>query len=188
MQEPGHPPADLPVLVDVHLGQDDPLGHAPPSQVVRQLPLEHDRRRVGPQVVGVGRDHHGVGVVCPQDGPLARQGVGAEAFDLERAAQGGLRPLFSDPDSTCRRLFHSAAIEFETDAKWQQSPFIYHMPKMHMSMRLALSHSDGKVKGVFRKKTTKSEESVVSTLEIDVVAVPRQSVIAASDTQTADGD
>ena len=68
---------------------------------------------------------------------------------------------------------------FETDDKWKQSPFIYHMPKMHVSMRLALSHSDGKVKGFFKKKTSKNEESVVSTLDIDVVAVPRQSAITA---------
>lgn len=80
------------------------------------------------------------------------------------------------------RAFITAAAnlrdEFETDDKWKESPFIYHMPKMHLSMRLALSHSNGKVKGVFRKKTSKNEESIVSTLEIDVVAVPRQSVIA----------
>jgi hypothetical protein len=80
------------------------------------------------------------------------------------------------------RAFITAAAnlrdEFETDDKWKESPFIYHMPKMHLSMRLALSHSNGKVKGVFKKKTSKNEESIVSTLEIDVVAVPRQSVIA----------
>lgn len=75
--------------------------------------------------------------------------------------------------------------EFETDDKWKQSPFIYHMPKMHLSMRLALSHSNGKVKGVFKKKTSKNEESIVSTLEIDVVAVPRQSVIAEPPSQTS---
>lgn len=75
--------------------------------------------------------------------------------------------------------------EFETDDKWKQSPFIYHMPKMHLSMRLALSHSNGKVKGVFKKRTSKNEESVVSTLEIDVVAVPRQSVIAKSESQSS---
>jgi len=74
--------------------------------------------------------------------------------------------------------------EFETDQKWQQSPFIYHMPKMHLSMKLALSHSDGKVKGVFRKKSSKNEQSVVSTLEVDVVAVPRHSAITQSEPQS----
>lgn len=66
--------------------------------------------------------------------------------------------------------------EFDTGDRWKDSPYIYHMPKMHVSMRLALSHSDGTVKGFFRKKSSKSEEEVVSTLEIDVVAVPRQSI------------
>lgn len=87
------------------------------------------------------------------------------------------------------RAFITAATnlrdEFETNDKWQESPFIYHMPKMHVSMRLALSHSNGKVKGVFKKKTSKNEESIVSTLEIDVVAVPRHSVITESESQTS---
>jgi hypothetical protein len=57
------------------------------------------------------------------------------------------------------------------------TPFIYHMPKMHISMRLALTHSDGRVKGFFKKKSSKTEQEVVSTLEMAVVAVPRQSVV-----------
>lgn len=43
-------------------------------------------------------------------------------------------------------------------------------------MRLALTHSDGRVKGFFKKKSSKTEQEV-STLEMDVVAVPRQSVV-----------
>ncbi len=79
------------------------------------------------------------------------------------------------------RAFLSAAEnlrdEFDTNDKWKESPFIYHMPKMHISMRLALTHSDGHVKGFFKKKSSKTEQEVISTLEMDVVAVPRQSVI-----------
>lgn len=99
-----------------------------------------------------------------------------------------IEALFVDINKAFISAAENMRDKFETDAKWQQSPFIYHMPKMHLSMRLALSHSDGKVKGVFKKKTSKNEESVVSTLEIDVIAVPRQSVIAASESQTAEGD
>jgi hypothetical protein len=54
------------------------------------------------------------------------------------------------------------------------------MPKMHMSMRLELSHSDGKIKGVFRKSSSQKEESVTSVIEVDVVAVPRQPVPVAA--------
>jgi hypothetical protein len=57
--------------------------------------------------------------------------------------------------------------------EWADSPFVYHMPKMHLSMRLVLSHSDGKVKGFFHKESTETQQEVTSTVEIDVVAVPR---------------
>lgn len=98
-------------------------------------------------------------------------------FDIES--------LFVDINNAFITAAASLRDEFETDDKWKQSPFIYHMPKMHLSMRLALSHSNGKVKGVFKKKTSKNEESVISTLEIDVVAVPRHSVITESESQTS---
>lgn len=86
-------------------------------------------------------------------------------FDIER--------LFAD----INRSFTQAAMElrrtFDTD-EWSDSPYVYHMPKMHLSMRLALSHSDGKVKGFFRKTSNKREEVLSSTIEVDVVAVPRK--------------
>ena len=81
--------------------------------------------------------------------------------------------LFSD----INRSFLTAAGDlqeiFESD-EWAESPYVYHMPKMHLSMRLALSHSDGKVKGWFTKRSSKIEESVTSLIEVDVVAMPRQ--------------
>jgi hypothetical protein len=58
-------------------------------------------------------------------------------------------------------------------SEWADSPFVYHMPKMKLSMRLSLSHSDGRVKGFFRKQSTKDDQELVSTVEIEVVAVPR---------------
>lgn len=96
-----------------------------------------------------------------------------------------IESLFVDINNAFITAAANLRDEFETDDKWKESPFIYHMPKMHLSMRLALSHSNGKVKGVFRKKTSKNEESIVSTLEIDVVAVPRQSAIVGPPSQTS---
>jgi hypothetical protein len=72
--------------------------------------------------------------------------------------------------------FTTSAVKLrETFAQpeWADSPFVYHMPKMHLSMRLVLSHSDGKVKGFFNKESTETQQEVTSTVEIDVVAVPR---------------
>jgi len=73
--------------------------------------------------------------------------------------------------------FMNAALELRS---WQSSgppadlPYAYHMPKMHVSMRVSLSYSSGKVKGVFRKSQTGTEQELVSTLELDVLAVPRE--------------
>lgn len=66
---------------------------------------------------------------------------------------------------------------FQTPA-WKDSPFVYHMPKMSLSVNVALSYSDGKVKGFFRKTTTTETQELASTIEIDVVSVPRSQATA----------
>jgi len=86
--------------------------------------------------------------------------------------------LFIDLNKAFLTAAENLRTEFDSNDKWKESPFIYHMPKMHLSMRLALTHSDGHVKGWFKKKTSKTEQEVISTIEMDVVAVPRQSAIA----------
>jgi len=82
----------------------------------------------------------------------------------------------SDLFTQLNEAFTTAAVElkmtFDTP-DWSDSPFVYHMPKMHLSMRLVLSHSDGTVKGFFNKESTESQQEVTSTIDIDVVAVPR---------------
>jgi len=57
--------------------------------------------------------------------------------------------------------------------EWVDLPFVYHMPKMNVSMRLSLSYSKGKVKGVFRKVRSQEEQELISTINVEVVAVPR---------------
>ena len=73
--------------------------------------------------------------------------------------------------------FVKAASDLRTafeDEEWRDSPYVYHMPKMHLSVQLALSFSDGKVKGFFSKTSTSEEQQLSSTIEIDVVSVPRR--------------
>jgi hypothetical protein len=62
--------------------------------------------------------------------------------------------------------------EFRRDV-WASSPFVYHMPRMELTMRMVLSHSDGRVKGVFSKESMKTEQELASEIRIEVVAVPR---------------
>jgi len=72
--------------------------------------------------------------------------------------------------------FTNAALELHREfakQEWKEHPFVYHMPKMHLSIRLELSHSDGKVKGVFNKKSNEHREGITSTIEVDVVSAPR---------------
>jgi hypothetical protein len=80
--------------------------------------------------------------------------------------------------SQLNESFVSAAAQlrktFDEKPEWKDSPFVYHMPKMHISMKLELSYSNGKVKGLFGLGGSESASSqVVSTIDVDVVAVPR---------------
>jgi len=74
------------------------------------------------------------------------------------------------------RSFTEAALELsETfrDEAWKDQPFVYHMPRMQVSVSLELSHSDGTVKGVFRKRSSESTETLSSRIDVEVVSVPR---------------
>ena len=64
----------------------------------------------------------------------------------------------------------------DTDTVANSSPECSH--SRSCAMRLEVSKIvSRRVKGFFKKKSSKTEQEVVSTLEMDVVAVPRQSVI-----------
>jgi hypothetical protein len=89
-------------------------------------------------------------------------------FDIEQLFTQ-LNTSFTDAALALRKTF-------EESPDWKDSPFVYHMPKMHLSMRLVLSHSDGTVKGFFNKDSTENQQELASTVEIDVVAVPRSVV------------
>jgi len=74
-------------------------------------------------------------------------------------------------------LTASRDLRKEFDKKdWADVPYIYHLPKMRVSMQVALSYSDGKVHGNFiTGKRTKTEEAeLVTTIDIDLVSVPRE--------------
>lgn len=74
-------------------------------------------------------------------------------------------------------LTASRDLRREFDKKeWEDIPFIYHLPKMRVSMQVALSYSDGKVHGNFiTGRRTKTEEAeLVTTIDVDLVSVPRE--------------
>jgi hypothetical protein len=84
-------------------------------------------------------------------------------FDLEKLL-GQVTDAFTQSALRLRQ-------ESERDP-WRQLPYVYHMPKMSVQIQLSLSHSDGRVKGVFSKTRTSQEQQLSSTIQIDVVAVP----------------
>ena len=58
--------------------------------------------------------------------------------------------------------------------KWESEiPCVYTIPKMSLSVRLALSCSKAKVKGIFTKSSTESSVQALSTIDLEIVAVPR---------------
>lgn len=54
-------------------------------------------------------------------------------------------------------------------------PQEYHIPQMKLTLKVAMTISDKKVKGLFKKTTTGSESQSTSTIELDIVARPRTS-------------
>ena len=77
--------------------------------------------------------------------------------------------------STLTKGFTSAAELLRnsmSDDSWKRSPFIYHMPSMTLEVRLALSYSDGKVSGIFKRSKSETTQEVTSTMKLDIVAVP----------------
>jgi hypothetical protein len=63
--------------------------------------------------------------------------------------------------------------ECSTDEWRSKHAYDYSMPRLSASIRLELSHSNGKVKGVFRKEHTQTQDKLASTITVDLVAVPR---------------
>ena len=58
-------------------------------------------------------------------------------------------------------------------AEWK-GPVMYCMPKMQLTIQLSLTYSENKVKGILWSKTsTASEQHVLSTIQVELVAVPR---------------
>lgn len=86
-------------------------------------------------------------------------------FDVEKILQK-FNLAFLNAATDLRQTFEKP--------EWRDAPYIYSMPKMHVSMRVSLSYREGKVKAFFFKRSEESKENeLVSTIDVDIVAVPR---------------
>lgn len=68
--------------------------------------------------------------------------------------------------------------DFAEGGPYAGSPFVYHMPRMTCEIRLSLSYSEGKVTGMFSRSSSDHEQELVSTIKIDVVAMPKSALKA----------
>lgn len=63
--------------------------------------------------------------------------------------------------------------EFKTRPELKDLPFEYHIPKMSVEIGVNLTTTKGRVKTViFSKKEAKEQESINSTISLDIVAIP----------------
>ena len=62
---------------------------------------------------------------------------------------------------------------FQEDADKKNLPYSYHIPKMSISINVALSYSKGKIKGFFKKTKAEETSALESQLSLDVVAIPK---------------
>ena len=86
------------------------------------------------------------------------------AFDIDLLLGGLTKSL--------RTAAEELSKSFEEN--WAE-PYIYRIPRMQVSVKLSLSYSQGKIKGILMwKNTTTQEQSLVSTLDLEMVAVPRK--------------
>lgn len=60
--------------------------------------------------------------------------------------------------------------------QWSDAiPYVYTMPRMQMSVKMALSYSESKVKGIlFWKTQSGTQADTLSEIKVELVAVPRQ--------------
>jgi hypothetical protein len=89
------------------------------------------------------------------------------------------------------RSFTTAALQLREEFKkpeWLDAPYTYHMPRMQLSMKMVLSHTDGKVKGVFNKDSTEASQELTSTIDVELVAVPRGAVVPLTPAEQAERD
>lgn len=62
---------------------------------------------------------------------------------------------------------------FEHRPGLKERPVIYQIPRMSVSVKLSLTVSEGKVKGFLSKTTEGTSQEFLSTINLDMVAVPR---------------
>lgn len=67
----------------------------------------------------------------------------------------------------------SLQARFKPGGDWDDVPFVYHVPRMELTVNLKMSYDGKQVRGVFRKKTTQQSEEMSSMIRYELVAIPR---------------
>lgn len=59
------------------------------------------------------------------------------------------------------------------DKKYDDLPMTYTIPEMELNIKLVLSYSDSKIKGLFRKTKSEENQEVMSQITVKLAAVPK---------------
>jgi hypothetical protein len=83
--------------------------------------------------------------------------------------------LLKNMTGACTESARLLSRQMADSSRWESDiPCVYTIPKMSLSVKLGLSFSKAKVKGIFfSKSTTESSVQALSTINLDIVAVPR---------------
>jgi hypothetical protein len=81
-----------------------------------------------------------------------------------------LSDLLEEMTKACTRSAEQLNRQMQPPQWPEDVPYIYTIPQMTLELRLQLSQKEGKIKSIFGSTT---ESSSLSTIKLDLVAVPR---------------
>ena len=91
---------------------------------------------------------------------------GEQSFDLSNVLQ-----KVTDSVTTASKQLHDKF--YSNNGELKDYPYVYTIPSTRVTLKLTIGYSNGKIKGVFKKNTTSSSQEIVSTVDLEIVATPR---------------
>lgn len=96
---------------------------------------------------------------------MSRENSPEALFDIDKILLHFTKAL-----TTASKDLHDA---FKNDEDKKDLPYVYHIPKMNVSVNMELSYSKDKIKGVFKKTKTAQSSIMESRMTLEIVSIPR---------------
>jgi hypothetical protein len=91
---------------------------------------------------------------------------GEQSFDLNSILQ-----KVTDSVIIASKQLHDKF--YDDNGELKDYPYVYTIPSTKVTLKLTIGYSNGKIKGVFKKNTTSSSQEMVSTVDLEIVSIPR---------------